>query len=106
MIMKFLSISVAVLLVACWLLGIYTKHLAEQLERSEEEISHLSDTLDAKVKEAEIADRELTKLTQNLAVLRKTAVKNEDKLTNAIRNKKDSCTDAIVSDDILNILQN
>ena len=106
MIMKFMSISVAVLLVACWLLGIYTKHLAEQLERSEEEISHLSDTLDAKVKEAEIADRELTKLTQNLAVLRKTAVKNEDKLTNVISSKKDSCTDATVSDDILNILRN
>lgn len=106
MITKFLSILLAVLLGACWLLGIYTKHLAEQLERSEEEISHLSDTLDAKVKEAEIADRELKKLTQNLAVIRKTAVKNEDKLTNAISIKKDSCTDATVSDDILNILRN
>lgn len=91
---------------ACYLLYSYSQHLRSNLERSEREISQLTETLEAKAKEAEVSDRELKKLSNNLAVLRRTATKNEDKITNAISSKKDSCTDTIVSDDILSILRN
>lgn len=101
-----LVISVAVLFGACCLLCTYTQHLKSNLDRSEREISHLTETLAEKVKEAEIHSKEIAKLNQSIATIRKTAVKNEDKLTNAINSKKDSCTDATVSDDILNILRN
>lgn len=101
-----LVISVVVLFGACCLLCTYAQHLKSNLDRSEREISHLTETLAENVKEAEVQRKEIAKLTQSIATIRKTAVKNEDKLTNAISSKKDSCTDATVSDDILNILRN
>lgn len=91
---------------ACYLLYSSNQHLKRNLERSEREISQLTETLEAKSKEAEVSNRELKKLSNNLAVLRKTATKNEDKISNVISSKKDPCTDTIVSDDILSILQN
>lgn len=103
---RVLTISVAVLFGACCLLCIYIQHLKSNLERSEREISHLTETLAEKVKEAEVHNKEIAKLNQSIATIRKTAVKNEDKLTNAISSKNDSCTDTTVSDDILNILRN
>lgn len=103
---RVLLISVAVLFGACCLLCTYTQHLKSNLDRSEREISRLTETLAEKAKEAEIRNKEIARLNQSLATIRKTAVKNEDKLTNAINSKKDSCTDATVSDDIINILRN
>ena len=103
---RVLLISVAVLFGVCCLLGTYTQHLKSNLERSEREISHLTETLTEKAKEAEIHNKEIARLNQSIATIRKTAVKNEDKLTNVISSKKDSCTDVVVSDDILNILRN
>ena len=104
--LRVLVILVAVLLIACCLLCTYAQHLKSNLDRSEREISRLTETLAEKVKEAELHSKEIAKLNQNLATIRKTAIKNEDKLTNAISSKNDSCTDATVSDDILNILRN
>lgn len=106
MLSKVHLISVAVLFGVCCLLCIYVQYLKSNLDHAEREISRLTETLDEKVKEAEVHSKEIAKLTQSIATIRKTAVKNEDKLTNAISSKKDSCTDAIVSDDILNILRN
>lgn len=103
---RVLLISVAVLFSACCLLCTYTQHLKSNLDRSEREISRLTETLTEKAKEAEIHNKEIARLNQSLATIRRTAVKNEDKLTNAISSKKDSCTDATVSDDIINILRN
>lgn len=103
---RVLLISVAVLFGACCLLRTHTQHLKSNLDRSEREISRLTETLSEKMKEAEIYNKEIARLNQSLATIRKTAVKNEDKLTNAINSKKNSCTDATISDDILNILRN
>lgn len=104
--LRLLVILVAVLLSACCLLCTYTQHLKSNLYRSEREISRLTETLAEKVKEAELHSKEIAKLNQSIATIRKTAIKNEDKLTNAISSKNDSCTDTTVSDDILNILRN
>lgn len=106
MLTRVFVILATTLFCACCLLYISNQHLRRNLERSEREISQLTETLEAKVKDAEVSDRELKKLSTNLAVLRKTATMNEDKISNAISSKKDSCTDTILSDDILSILQN
>lgn len=104
--LRVLVILVAVLLSACCLLCTYAQHLKSNLDLSEREISRLTETLAEKVKEAELHSKEIAKLNQSIATIRKTAIKNEDKLSNAISSKNDSCTDATVSDDILNILRN
>ena len=103
---KVLPILSTTLFCVCCILYAYNQYLKSNLEHSEREISRLSETLAENVKEAEVQRKEIAKLTQSIATIRKTAVKNEDKLTNAINSKKDSCTDVVVSDDIINILRN
>lgn len=103
---RVLPILATTLFCACCILYVYNQHLRSNLAHSEREISRLTETLAENVKKAEVQRKEIAKLTQNLATIRKTAIKNEDKLTNAISSKKDSCTDATISDDILNILRN
>ena len=100
-IMAIYGVLAAVIMGLC----LYASYLSERVDALKAENTDLVKTLDRKAAEATATSEEIKKLSADLANLLNKAMKGEDKLNNAIKKNGDSCLNAAVSADVLDVLR-